>query len=250
MQSLVKIKPILFVIWLCMFAFSFITNDLKQSNFPEWNIIFALDVSNSMNVKDVFYNHHIVSRLTFSKKIIENNIDKIKKPFWLIIFSDKFNYFIPPTLDSKTYKTYLNTINTNTLDGWNMNFVKSFKQIQKVLNPSDTLIVISDFDTNEDLKNIYIKNYTYKIWVWTKNGEIVKDKNWQTLYKNWELLTSSLKNDKIKLFPANKYKIMNSYNEWEILEFLKNFKNNNLIEEKSKLNYFEIISFAFIIISL
>jgi len=44
-----------------------------------------------------------------------------------------------------------------------MQFIKSFKDIQKVLNLSDTLIVISDFDTNENLKDINLKNYTYAI---------------------------------------------------------------------------------------
>jgi len=35
--------------------------------------------------------------------------------------------------------------------------------MQKYLNPSDTLIVISDFDTDENLKKINLKNYTYAI---------------------------------------------------------------------------------------
>ena len=233
-----------------MFAFSFFTNSLKQTNFSEWNIIFVLDISNSMNVEDVFYNNHSVSRLELWKKIIENNIDNIKKQFWLILFSDNFNYFIPPTLDIKTYKTYLQTINTNTLNGWNMQFIKSFKDIQKVLNLSDTLIVISDFDTNENLKDINLKNYTYAIWVWADNKWIVENKDGKTLYKNWELLTSSLKKNKLKSFSENEHQIINSYKKWEILDFLKNFKNKNLIEEHSKINYFELVWFTFMILSL
>ena len=250
MKPFIKIKAIIFLLWVFMFAFSFFTNSLKQANLPEWNIIFVLDVSNSMNVEDVFYNWHSVSRLELWKKIIENNVDKVKKQFWLIVFSDKFDYFIPPTLDVKTYKTYLKTINTNILDGWHSNFVKSFTNMQEILNPSDVLIVISDFDTNENLKKISLKNYTYAIWVWTNYNWVVKDKDWRTLYKNWEILTSSLNKNKLKEFWASEYKIISSYKNWEVLDFLKNFKNKNVLEKKSQIDYLKILWFAFIIISL
>ena len=250
MKSFIKIKSIIFLIWFFMFAFSFFANSLEQSNFSEWNIIFVLDVSNSMNVEDVFYNWHSVSRLELWKKIIENNIDKIKRQFWLILLSDKFNYFISPTLDIKTYKTYLKTINTNTLDGWHTNFVKSFNDMQKYLNPSDTLIVISDFDTDENLKKINLKNYTYAIWVWTSYKWIVKNKDGKTLYKNWKILTSSFKKEKLKEFWVNEYKIIDSYKNWEILDFLKNFKNKNVLEKKSHIDYLKILWFTLIIIFL
>jgi len=248
MKNLIKIKSIVFLIWFFIFVFSFFTNDFKQTNFSEWNIIFVLDVSNSMNVEDVFYNNHLVSRLELAKKIIENNVDNIKKPFWLIVFSDTFNYFIPPTLDVKTYITYLKTLNTNILNGWNMNFVKSFQSIQEVLNSSDTLIVMSDFDTDEDFKKIKLKNYTYTIWIWTKSWWIVKDKNGGSLYKNWKLLNSLLNKNKLKEFNANKYKVIDSYNKWEVLDVLKNFKNKNLIDKNDKINYLEIVGFAFMIL--
>ncbi len=232
-----------------MFSFSFLTNSLKQTNLPEWDIIFVLDVSNSMNVEDVFYNNHSVSRLELWKKIIENNIDNIQKQFWLIVFSDNFDYFIPPTLDIETFKTYLNTINTNTLNGWNMQFTKSFDNMKEVLNLSDSLIVISDFDTNENIWDINLKNYTYAIWVWSENNWTVTDKSWKTLYENWELLTSSLKENKLKVFDSNNYKIINSYDKWETLDFLKNFKNNSIIQEENKVNYLELVWFAFMILS-
>lgn len=250
MKKFVKLKIVLFLVWFLLFIFSFITNDLKSTTLPEWNIIFVLDVSNSMNVDDVFYNWHSISRLTLAKKIIENQVDKVKKPFWLIVFSDKFDYFIPPTLDFDTFKTYLKTVNTNILDGWNMHFVSSFKQMQNVLNPSDTLIVMSDFDTNENLEKIRLKNYTYAIWLWTKHWWIVKNKDEVVLYKDWELLNSSLNINKLKEFPANTYKVISSYKNWELLDFLKNFKNKNLIKKHSKINYLDIISFTLLILSL
>lgn len=250
MKKFLKVKLILFLLWFIMFAFSFIVNDLKQINFPEWNIIFVLDVSNSMNVEDVFYNGHSINRLELAKKIIENNVDKVKRPFWIIVFSDKFNYLIPPTLDTQTLKTYLRTINTNILDGWTMHFVKSFKNMQKVLNPSDTLVVISDFDTDEDLTKVQLRNYSYAIWVWTKSWEIVKNKNDDTLYKNWQILKSSFREDKLKSFPSNEYKILYSYTKWEVLDFIKNFKNKNLINKKNNINYTDIFSFILITMSL
>ena len=240
------IRLFLFLSWFFLFFYAFLTNDLKNTEINEWNVVFVLDVSNSMNVQDVFYNHHQVSRLELAKEIIANNVKNKDLKFWLVVFSNKFKYFIPSTLDKNTFLTYLNTINTNILDWWKTNFVKSLNWLNKVLNPTDVLIVLSDFDTKENLKKINIKNYVYSIKIWTKSWWIVKTKEWVSIYKNWWFVKSSVW-ENIN-FGYKIYKYI-SYKEWEILPFLKQFKNKNLIKDREKNNILEILWFMFIIFS-
>ncbi len=239
------VRLLLFVSWFFLFFYSFLTNDLKNKEINQWNIIFVLDVSNSMNVQDVFYNHHQVSRLELAKQIIVNNVQNKDLKFWLIVFSNKFKYFIPPTLDKKIFLTYLKTVNTNILDWWKTNFIKSLNWLSKVLNPTDVLVILSDFDTKENLNKINIKNYTYSIKIWTKQWWLVKDKEWVSMYRDWEFIKSNVWNK----FIWNKVYSYTSYEEWEILPFLKNFKNQNLIKSKEKNNILEILWFVFIIIA-
>ncbi len=240
------IRLFLFLSWFFLFFYSFLTTDLRSTKINDWNIVFVLDVSNSMNVKDVFYNNHQVSRLELAKQIIANNVENKDLKFGLIVFSNKFKYFIPPTLDKNNFLIYLNTINTNLLNGWKTNFIKSLNWLNKVLNPTDVLVVLSDFDTKENLKKIDIKNYTYAIEIWTKSWWIVRNKEWISIYKKWWFVKSSVWRN-INFW--NKIYKITSYKEWEILPFLKQFKNKNLIKDREKNNIFEILWFLFIIFS-
>jgi hypothetical protein len=70
-----------------------------------------------MNVKDVFYNYHQVSRLELAKKIIENQVKNLDHKFGLVVFSDRFDFFIPPTYDKENFITFLNSLNTSYLNG-------------------------------------------------------------------------------------------------------------------------------------
>jgi len=237
------IRLLLFLSGFILFFYSFFVNDIKNKEINQGNIVFVLDISNSMNVQDVFYNNHQVSRLELAKQIIANNIQNKDLKFWLIVYSDNFKYFIPPTLDKKTSLIYLKTINTNTLDGWKTNFIKSLNWLTKVLNPTDVLVILSDFDTKEILGEINIKNYTYSLKIWTKLWWIVKNKEWVSIYKDWWFVKSSIWNNII----GNKdYNYIN-YKKWEILPFLRQFKNENLIKDKEKNNLLEILWFILIL---
>ncbi len=215
-----------------------------------WNIIFVLDISNSMNVKDVFYNNHQVSRLTLAKKIIENNIKKLNNKYWLVIFSDSFNYFIPPTYDKINFLNYLKSLNTNFLDWWQTNLKALSSWLNNYLWKLDQIIFLSDFDFKS--LNLNINNYTYFIWIWKEINWTVKNKYWETLFKNWKVLLSKLnKNILIKLSKKYwEYYVINHYNKWQTLKFLSKLNNKNYLEKKDKINIKLIIWFWLILISL
>gem|GEM_PF-2837334 len=117
-------KTIIYISWMkvsflflgfsLLFLGWFITpNDQETS---DEKIIFMLDVSNSMNIQDVFYNGNQVSRLDISKIYIKEYINNGNNNVGLIIFAGKANLFIPPTKDKLSSITYLDTINSNSIN--------------------------------------------------------------------------------------------------------------------------------------
>jgi len=243
----------LFVVGFFLIIFSFVKNNFSNDFVKRGDIVFVLDVSNSMNVKDVFYNWHKVSRLTLAKKLIENNVKNLDNKFWLILFSDRFDYFIPPTLDKETFIDYLNTVNTNNLDWWKTNFTESINSLKDVLYPTDILILISDFDTNENLKKINLQNYMYLIWVWEEIPWVVRNKEWKILYLNWEKIKSSFNKNKLlelAKHKGSKYEIIDTYKHWQVLDFLKNISSQALVGKDSKIDYSQILWFVLILLAL
>jgi len=238
-------RAIFFILWFFLFCYSFLNNTQKNIQLSQWNIIFVLDVSNSMNVSDVFYNYHQTSRLELAKQIIANNVKLENMKFGLIVFSNKFKYFIPPTFDKTTFLVYLDTINTNILNWWKSNFVNSLNWLKTVLNVNDSLIILSDFDTKENLPKVDLSNYIYAICIWTKRWWIVKDANWRTMYHWWKILNSSVSYKNIWLKWS--YYHYTNYKKWQILPFLDKFRNKNLIKKIDNLGVMEIISFLLII---
>jgi len=221
------------------------------------NIVFVLDLSNSMNVKDVFYNAHQVSRLELAKKIIENNVKNLNNKFWLVIFADKFNYFIPPTYDKDNFLNFLKPLNTNYLNWGQTNVNALFSGLNNYLWKLDQVVILSDFDfwgqkTYKSLERFKLKNYTYFIGIGTKAWWIVKNAEWKTLFKNGAPLVSSL-NEKIlrKLASKNgQYQIITSYKQWEVLSFLKKLKNKNTLQESHKIDWKLVVGLALMIVSL
>jgi len=247
MKSKLIIRLVLFVIWLVLFWFSFVKNDINDLKIQQWNIVFVLDVSNSMNVEDVFYNKHLVSRLDLAKKIIENNL-KLDFSYALVLFSNKFDYFVPATKDKQTYKLFLDTVNTNNLNGWKTNFVYSINSLKDVLNPTDVLVVLSDFDTKDDLSKIDIKNPIYFVWIGTEEWWVVKNKKWRVMFLNWTQLYSKLWLENLK--KLWNYYVYHNYDKWEYLPFLKDFKDRSLQKENKKVDIGLIAWFVLILLAI
>ena len=240
------LRLLLFFIWFILIFFSFIFNK-NRTSISDWNIIFVVDISNSMNVKDVFYNSIQISRLNLVKKIIENNIKKIDKPVWFILISSKVKYFIPPTKDKDIFLTYLNTVNTNTIRWWESNLRKNLKKLNNLVDFTDKVIVFSDFDTKDNLNWIKFNFTPYFIWIWTNLWWNVKDKDGKNIYLQWELLKSSLNENKIKHL-GFKYKIIDSYEKDTKLDYL--YENNFSLRKKWNINILQYIWFWLVLLWL
>lgn len=240
------LRFLLFFIWFILIFFNFIFNK-NRTSISDWNVIFVIDISNSINVKDVFYNSIQISRLNLVKKIIENNIKKIDKPVWLILISSKIKYFIPPTKDKDIFLTYLNTVNTNTIRWWESNLRKNLKKLNNLVDFTDKVIVFSDFDTKDNLNWIKFNFTPYFIWIWTNLWWNVKDKNSKNIYLQWELLKSSLNENKIKHL-GFKYKIIDSYEKNTKLDYL--YENNFSLRKKWNINILQYIWFWLVLLWL
>jgi len=245
------IRVFIFLVWLFLIGISLV-DFIKAYKFTlAWNLVFVLDLTNSMNVKDVFYNHHQVSRLTLAKKIIQNTSKQLDLPVWVIIFADKFNYYIPPTLDDDTLNEYVNALNTNYLNWWETNLLALSSWINNYTNQSDLLVFLSDFDW-KNVNNLKIHNFSYFIGIWKSIKQPVKNADWTNLYLNWKLLMSSL-NKKILTQLASKYwksYIFDSFNSANLPEFLNNIKSYEILAKNRGIDKKLILGLLLILICL
>jgi len=219
-----------------------------NTNLPAWNIIFALDLSNSMNVKDVFYNYHQVSRLELAKKIIENQVKNLDHKFWLVVFSDRFNFFIPPTYDKDNFVTFLNSLNTSYLNGWKTNPDELFSWLNHYLNKLDQVVILSDFDW-DSVPSDKLKNYAYFIWIWKTSPGIEKDSSDRTIFVDNKPLYSSLNLGNLKKLSSH-YLVVTDFKKNQILPFLKNLKNKNLLHDTKKIDPRLVVGLLLILLAL
>lgn len=207
------------IIFLFLYWFSNKSNDLQ------WDIVFILDVSHSMNISDVSSGLKSTSRLDSSKKIIQDLMNKHQEnKFWLILFSQKSNYFIPPTYDKNTFDTYLTKLNTNALPAWGTNIYQWLKNFIDNSQEGTLGIIISDLGESTDLEKQREEIYKLKeqyinkkqkliiLWVWSEEWWLAKLPSWEILSNN-----KQWRNDQF----------------WE---FLKSEFNWNYITYQSKLN--------------
>ena len=155
---------------------------------------FLVDISNSMNTKDITqYSQNqslVISRLQTIKEVIIQTIKSDpSSTYSLVIFWDSIDFLLPPTQDTWLFLDYLNQVNTNLLPWWwtNINLIwdisLNFKSIDK-------LILFSDFDYKETpkLKKEFLKlkkNNIYLVWVWWK-------KWWEVRYADDNILKKDL----------------------------------------------------------
>lgn len=187
------VKSILFFIGIIIISYAFFyTIYYWNENIKDGNLILIVDISHSMNTRDIIINKDLSSRLDLVKFSINNIINSYKnKKIWLMIFSKKSNYFIPPTLDHETILTYTDNLNTALLPAWWSNIYNAIKSFVNLWSIWDRWIMFSDmwdkidFDSqNQSIKELpdeYRKkqlNLTF-IWVWSKRW-------WIVLYPNEE----------------------------------------------------------------
>lgn len=206
----------------------------KQNVAPsQWkwmDIIFALDVSKSMNVIDIFSNNSSYSRLEFAKGAISDFVsNNLENRYSLVIFAWDAISVVPLTNDKNVFLTSLKNVDYRNLPNQGSNFSEAFNLANDRTivssEKSKAVIFISDGWDDDDLINTaelsklkldYIEYFI--VWVWTEEGwKII---SWQDIFGrltyqtyNWEYVISKLNEKNLKI-------IADTFN-WEYLKLGK-----------------------------
>lgn len=238
---------------------------LFNKNTLQNNIVFLLDVSKSMDVKDVSYD--TISRLEYAKKFISNFVwANGGNNYSMYIFAWKTENISPLTNDSNWFLTNISSLTTNSITVW---WTDIWGAINEIINDYSNdnwmknIVIISDgWDEweNTNFSNITIPNNfkAFSIWVWSIEWWYIPDWVsiwWNQSYKsyNWELIVSKLNEDSLKQIAkkwnwtyvkADNQNILNSI-KWRLISTNSTNSNNN----ENDLTYvFVIISFTLLFI--
>jgi Ca-activated chloride channel family protein len=121
------------------------------------NLIFLLDVSNSMNAQDVEPN-----RLDEAKNIIINTIGKMKNDkVGIVVFAGEANSIMPLTTDFTAVETYIGGIETNIIKLQGTDFLSGLnivtEKFKNIAKGSRKVIILSDGEDNEGNEKAAIK---------------------------------------------------------------------------------------------
>lgn len=221
------------------------------------NIVFILDVSNSMNVNDVKWKYWVpISRLELSKEFINKTIDNVNWiKLWLVLFSKNSVFYIPPTFDKNTLKKYVTQITTSTILYWGTNIPSWIKEFTDIKSGNYVWILLSDMWDKEEsgeiineLNNLKTQNKILPIWVWTLWWWVVKYSNGEFVVRDW-LKHESIRNDELWKFIGNKFK-SNYYTIENIdeINIINPLKIKNLSIEKTNNNNIMMIVWLFMIL--
>ena len=121
------------------------------------NVIFVLDVSNSMNAQDVE-----PSRLEEAKNIIVNSLKKMSNDrVGIVVFAGDAYSVMPLTTDYSAAETYLAGIETSVMQNQGTDFLKAIQitaqKFKSVSKGSRNVVLISDGEDNEGHQEQAIK---------------------------------------------------------------------------------------------
>lgn len=113
------------------------------------NVIFMLDVSNSMNAEDIS-----PSRLTEAKNLMLQTMQKMKSDkVGMVIFAGQATSIMPLTTDYSSAETYISGIETNSMQIQGTDFLNGMKiAVEKFKNVSKDgrkVVLLSDGEDNE-----------------------------------------------------------------------------------------------------
>lgn len=156
-----KIFPALYLLGILFLIFSIIDllngSEIVKTNQRLNNVIFMLDVSNSMNAEDIE-----PSRLTEAKNLMISTMQKMKSDkVGIVIFAGQATSIMPLTTDYNSAETYINAIETNTMQIQGTDFLKGMQTaVEKFRNVSKgarKVVLLSDGEDNEGNDNAAIK---------------------------------------------------------------------------------------------
>lgn len=113
------------------------------------NVIFLLDVSNSMNAEDIQPN-----RLTEAKNILINTLPKLGGDrVGLVIFAGEATSIMPLTTDISAAENYINGIETTAIKVQGTDFLKAMEvateKFKSVAKGARQVVILSDGEDNE-----------------------------------------------------------------------------------------------------
>ncbi|MFA5917373.1 MAG: VWA domain-containing protein [Candidatus Gracilibacteria bacterium] len=135
---------------------------IENNNIVGTNIVFALDVSKSMNALDFNNGNDTYSRLTASKKFIGDFIEKNPgNKYALVVFAGDAIRVLPFTNDADLFMTILLGVNENNISKQGTNLKDAITEGFKNFTEEDdygVLVLISDGGDETDLNISDFKN--------------------------------------------------------------------------------------------
>ncbi|MDR6920637.1 MULTISPECIES: VWA domain-containing protein [Chryseobacterium] len=156
-----KFFPALYLLGTLFLIFSIIDllkgSEEIKSNQKLNNVIFMLDVSNSMNAEDID-----PSRLDEAKNLMINTMKKMKSDrIGIVIFAGEAVSIMPLTTDYGSAETYITAIETNSMKAQGTDFLKGMKaaaeKFGNVSKGSRKVVLMSDGEDNEGNDNAAIR---------------------------------------------------------------------------------------------
>lgn len=213
-------KKFLETIFLCLSVFFFSINIfalkwwVSTSTDKSYGskILFALDVSKSMNALDYRENWRLISRLDASKNIIYDSLKKWNE-YGLIVFSWESLEVLPFSSDLSLFQTIVSWVDDKNLSKHGTDLWELFLSITDFFASEDDwwlVVVLTDgWDEEENITSSSIKMLQEKnvktvfVWVWNKDGNYIptrKDLFWNIIYKTfkWKKVVTKLNEKKIK----------------------------------------------------
>lgn len=148
-----KVLPILYLLATLFLVLSIVDllsgSEEVKSKQKMNNVIFLLDVSNSMNAQDVAPN-----RLDEAKNIIINTMEKMKNDkVGIVVFAGDANSIMPLTTDFTAAETYLGGVETNIVKIQGTDFLKAMKTVvdkfRNIPKGARQVVLLSDGEDNE-----------------------------------------------------------------------------------------------------
>lgn len=230
-----------------------------------WDVIFLVDVTRSMDARDIDLDRMNISRLDLTKKIIAKIINEQDGfNYWLVAFSWKAKKISPITEDKELVKILANGLSYETLLLEWLNYEDSIKKALELLNSKSwSLVMFTDGGENklsvDNIKQIIPEDVSLTvIWVgWGNPVPIPTGVNffWEYDYKtyNWEVIKTSLNKENIEaLWELWRYYIAGSWNFKKIWEEIFSWLSemiyeSNLKQKKNLSLYFIVFSFIFFV---
>ena len=148
-----KVLPVLYLLATLFLVLSIVDlltgSEEVKSKQKMNNVIFLLDVSNSMNAQDVAPN-----RLDEAKNIIVNTMTKMKNDkVGIVVFAGEARSIMPLTTDFQTAETYLGGVETNIVKIQGTDYLKAMQTVvekfKNIPKGARQVVLLSDGEDNE-----------------------------------------------------------------------------------------------------